>query len=117
MPSPVPGVEKSAARITRGEIWLIALLVLAGFAVRLPRLTESLWYDEIAAWRDYGSKGPAVILTTHHDPANHVAHTLLSWVSFETLSEALGPEIALRLPALLFSLGSIAAMYGLARCV
>ncbi|MDY7107782.1 MAG: glycosyltransferase family 39 protein [Planctomycetota bacterium] len=97
--------------------WLIVAALLAiGLAARAPRLTESLWYDEIAAWRDYASKGPAWIVTHYFDPANHIGHTLVSWASFSLL-DRLGitaPEIALRLPALLFSLGSIVAVWGLA---
>jgi len=93
-------------------------LVLLALAVRATRLTESLWYDEIAAWRDYGSKGPAWIITHYYDPANHIGHTLASWASFTLLDEVgiAAPEIALRAPALLFSLGSIIAVWGMAGC-
>jgi hypothetical protein len=86
--------------------------------VRSTRVTESLWYDEIAAWRDYGSKGPAWIVTHYFDPANHIGHTLASWASFAMLDRlgVVAPEIALRLPALIFSLGSIIAVWGMARC-
>jgi len=90
-------------------------LVALGVLVRAPRLTESLWYDEIAAWRDYGMLGPKAILSTYFDPANHIAHTLLTWISVGTLTGALGQEIALRAPALVFSLGTILVMPMLAR--
>lgn len=87
-------------------------LIVIGFTARLPRLMESLWYDEIAAWTDYGMRGPGWIVGTYYDPANHIAHTLLTWYAVEFLGK---DAFALRFPALLFSLGSIVVMYGLAR--
>ena len=111
------GAPKAAP--PRPRAWLIiAALLVIGFAARAPRLTESLWYDEIAAWRDYGSKGPAWIVTHYFDPANHIGHTLASWASFTLLDQVgiAAPEIALRLPALIFSLGSIVAVWGMALC-
>jgi mannosyltransferase len=98
------------------ELWILAGLVVVGLLVRATRLTESLWYDEIAAWRMFGMHGPGAITTTFFEPSNHIAHTLLSWCSVKVLEWAIGFELALRLPALLFSLGAVAAVYGLARC-
>jgi 4-amino-4-deoxy-L-arabinose transferase-like glycosyltransferase len=64
----------------------------------------------------FGLHGPGAITTTFFEPSNHIAHTLLSWWSVKALEWAIGFELALRLPALLFSLGAIAAVYGMARC-
>jgi hypothetical protein len=116
------GGDTGAGDAARSRLrpWLIvAALLVIGLAARAPRLTEGLWYDEIAAWRDYGSKGPAWIVTHYFDPANHIGHTLASWASFTLLDRmsVVAPEIALRLPALIFSLGSIVAVWGMARCV
>jgi len=97
--------------------WLVLGLVALGCVFRLPRLGESLWYDEIAAWLDYAQQGPRVIVTTYYDPANHIFHTLLSWVSVEWLSSWFGQELALRFPAFVFSLLSIVMVYFLARTV
>ena len=94
------------------EGWILFGLIVLGFTARLPRLAESLWYDEIAAWTDYGMRGPGWIVGTYYDPANHIAHTLLTWCAVECFGD---DAFALRFPALLFSLGSIVAMYGLAR--
>jgi hypothetical protein len=89
--------------------------VLLALLVRGPRLGESLWYDEIAAWREYGVHGPGRIVSTYFDPSNHVAHTLLTWASMRAFAGLLGQELALRLPALLFSLLAVGAMAGLGR--
>ena len=98
------------------DLWILAGLVVVGLLVRATRLGESLWYDEIAAWRVFGMHGPAAIVTTFSEPSNHIAHTLVSWCSVKAFEWAVGFELALRLPALLFSLGAVAAVYGLARC-
>ncbi|MCZ6836976.1 MAG: glycosyltransferase family 39 protein [Planctomycetota bacterium] len=94
------------------ELWIMLGLIALGIVFRLPRLGESLWYDEIAAWLDYGLHGPGWIVGTYFDPANHVLHTLLTWCSTTLLGE---DAYALRLPALLASLASILSVYGFAR--
>ncbi|MCP3903520.1 MAG: hypothetical protein GY715_07770 [Planctomycetes bacterium] len=105
----------SEASSPRTVAWGLGLLVLVAFAARMPRLTESLWYDEIAAWRDYGMLGPKAIVTTYFDPANHIAHTLLTWCSVTSGLDRWGPEIALRGPALVFSLLAVVAVGVLGR--
>ncbi len=98
----------------RVALWTVAALVAAGMLLRAPRLAESLWYDEIAAFTTHAQSGPGAIASSFSEPSNHIAHTLLSWCSVEILGDALGLELALRLPALLFSLAAIGAMWGLA---
>lgn len=87
-------------------------LVVFGAALRWLRIEESLWYDEIAMWLAYGAgiDWPGPIVGNYFDPVNHVFQTLLSWVSVRFLGETLGDELALRLPALLFSLAFIVVM-------
>ncbi len=94
--------------------WLLLALAVA-ILIRATRLGESLWYDEIVAWAYYGAHGPSVILTRLVEPANQIAHTLLSWASVELFDRLLGFELALRLPALLFSLGAVAATAAMVR--
>lgn len=96
------------------HVVLLALIVI-GLLVRATRINESLWYDEIAAWRDYASRGPAWILTTYDDPANHVAHSLLVWCSMACFGDVLGAEAGMRLPALVLSLLAIPALFSLGR--
>jgi mannosyltransferase len=95
--------------------WLVAAIVIVGLVIRMPRLTESLWYDEIAAWRDYGSKGAAWTVTHYYDPANHIAQTLASSLTFAALGDLIGAEASLRVPLLLASLASIVAVWGMTR--
>jgi hypothetical protein len=90
-------------------------LVVIGAVTRLPRLQESLWYDEIAAWRDYGTSGIGAVIGSYFDPANHVLHTLLTALSVPATIDLLGTEVALRLPSLLAGLASILVIGGFAR--
>lgn len=97
---------------TRTWVWILLLLAAAIFA---RNLTESLWYDEIAAFRDYAVRGPGYLLTNYHDPANHVLQSLLTWASHRALADTLGPEIAIRLPAFLFSLATLPVLFVMGR--
>lgn len=94
----------------RRGVWL-GLLVLAAVA-RLPRLGESLWYDEayystherFATWR-------ALFASLDTSIAAPVYRLLLfGWV--DLFGEN---EVVVRLPSLLFGLGSIVLTYELAR--
>lgn len=109
----------SVEALSRKRLAGLTALVALGLVVRATRITESLWYDEIAAWLSYGAgvTSPGPIVGNYFDPVNHVFHTLLSWLSVNTLEPALGAEIAMRLPALVFSLLSIVAMHGLGRAL
>lgn len=86
-----------------------ALLVAA--AVRVPFLTDSLWYDEIAAFLGYSINGPWGAVGTYYTQANHVLHSLLAWCS----GAALGvDEVSVRLPSFLAGLGAVVAIAWLA---
>ncbi|MCH7797033.1 MAG: glycosyltransferase family 39 protein [Planctomycetes bacterium] len=103
--------------LPRMTFLIVVAATAVGMLLRASRLTESLWYDEIAAWTSHGVLGPRAIVASFAEPSNHIAHTLLSWYSVTLFEPALGFALALRLPALLFSLAAITAVWGLARQV
>ncbi|MCA9290593.1 MAG: glycosyltransferase family 39 protein, partial [Phycisphaerales bacterium] len=97
---------------TPGETLLILVTMTLALVARLPRLTESLWYDELASYISYGSQGPGPIVANYFDPSNHILQTLLSWASVRWMTPLVGDDaIALRLPALVFSVLTVLAMY------
>lgn len=100
-------VEPSPSRC----VLLCLLLTLVGLALRLPRLTESLWYDEIADFLAFGQFGPGPTMGNYFTPSNHVLSGILSWVSVQAAGGA--DEIVLRLPALIASLAAIPAFWWL----
>ena len=103
--------------VTRVELALLAGAIILGAALRMSRIAESLWYDEVAAWTSFGVRGPGPIVGNFHDPANHILHTLLTWVSVEFTHHSLSTEVSLRLPAFLASLLTIPVVFALARRV
>ena len=88
-----------------GALWTIVAFTLG---------TRGLWYDEIAAWRDYGSPADGRdawwCLTHWFDPANHPLQTFASRLSFHWFS-GLGGEVALRLPSILAGLATVITLW------
>jgi hypothetical protein len=112
---PAAAPAAAASRVPAVAV-VLGVLAIAVFA-RLPSLGDGLWYDELAAWADYAARGPAHILTTYDDPANHVLQSLLTWASFEGLAGLIEPALAMRLPSLLVSLLAVGLIAWLARRV
>ena len=113
VPGPADGL---ADRVRALPAWcIVTALLLLGVLIRAPRLAESLWYDEIAAWRDYAVHGVHAALTTYYDPANHVLQTALTAASVPCFGGVLGDELAMRLPSLIASLLLIPLLYGALR--
>lgn len=102
-----------AAR-TRGAVAAgLVAIVLLGLALRLPRLGESLWYDEIADFLAFGAFGPGATMGNYFTQSNHVLSGILCWASVTIAGGA--NEVVLRLPALLASLATVPACWWLAR--
>jgi hypothetical protein len=92
---------------------LVAILALA-LAIRLRRLGGGLWYDEIIAHVQYMHMSLGEILTTYRSESQHVLFTLLARISLTLLGDG---AASLRLPAVLFGVASVGALYLLARQV
>lgn len=88
-------------------------LFIVGLLLAGSRWTESLWYDEIAPWMEYGRFGAGVVVGNYFDPSNHVLMTLLSQWTLELAPLLGGIEPAMRLPALLAYLATIPVMMAL----
>ena len=89
-------------------------LLAAATLLRLYRLDIGPWQDEILAWVDYARAPYGVILTTFTTQNQHFLYSLLAHTSFLVFGES---TWALRLPAVLFGVGSLAALYLFGRCV
>lgn len=104
-----PGREPAAIPpVVWGIVALGAVLRLLG------PLDSGLWFDEIWTLVDLGRLPLADVLTTYGSDNNHPLYTLAAWTSLHTLGES---ALALRLPAVLFGVASIAAQWMLARAV
>jgi hypothetical protein len=91
--------------------WLVAV-VGVGLALRLFRLDTGLWLDEIAALLLYRDASAWQIATSYVSSGNHLLNTLL----VNLVTAVLGEEAwTVRLPAVLFGVASLPAVYWIAR--
>ena len=103
--------DAPAHTYSRRFVVAMSTAVLLAAAIRAPFLTDSLWYDEIAAFLGYSINGPWGAVSTYYTQANHVLHSLLAWGS----GAALGvDEVTVRLPSFLAGLGTVLAVAWLA---
>jgi mannosyltransferase len=89
----------------------LAVLMAAGLGLRLINLDSSLWYDEIVTLVKYVRLPPGELLTTCTEFNNHMLFSLLAQGSIAIFGES---AWALRLPAVLFGIAAIPALWWLA---
>lgn len=97
------------AGITEKHVVLIVLLfTVLGVVLRLYRLDEGLWLDEITTYLKY-ARLPFMEIVTKFDSENqHFLFSILAHCSIQLFGDN---AWALRLPAVLFGTGSIIASY------
>jgi hypothetical protein len=93
-------------------LWLGAILLVA-LALRLWGLNAPLWYDEILTVETH-LRLPWAQMTSDYSMNHHYLHDLFAKASMQVLGE---DPAAIRLPAMLMGLGSIAAVWVLARAL
>jgi len=114
--NPSEARPRAAAReSSRSYATVILLLILvAASALRFYRLGEGLWLDEIITDYEYVRLPYHEIITTYDSENQHFLYTLIARAAYDLF----GPSPwALRLPAALFGIGSLTALYFLARRV
>ena len=86
----------------------LAFILLAAFLLRMYNLNLGIWFDEIVTYIFYVNQPFGEILTTYDNQNNHLLYTIIAHLSFLTFGESVW---TLRLPAVLFGVGSIWALY------
>ena len=108
LPPPLTGPSPD---IRHAAAWVAAATVLGG-ALRLYGLNSDLWIDEIITVFDYLDVSPLHILVAYTSSNNHLLNTLL----VQGMVHVVGmKEWAIRLPAVVFGIACIPAIYYLAR--
>lgn len=87
-------------------------VVAVAAAVRAIRLDAPLWFDEVWMHTDFVSLPLGELLRTYGSDNNHPLYSVAAWFSVALFGDS---PWALRLPAALFGVGSVAALYLLAR--
>jgi mannosyltransferase len=93
---------------------VLAGILVVALGLRLTHLGVGLWFDEIVVYVRYMDMSFGEILTTYDLENQHFLFTLLARTAFALFGA--GPA-SLRLPAALFGVGSVVALYLLARKV
>ena len=94
------------------EYLAVALITLLAAALRIYRLDSDLWIDEIGSFQYATSVSVAELFRTFSSPNQHLMNSLLERLSVAVLGEH---DWTVRLPAALFGIATVPAMYWLAR--
>jgi uncharacterized membrane protein len=90
---------------------LVALTVLATI-LRCAALNQQLWFDEITTLLDFVRQPLSHIVVTYSSENQHFLYSILAWASVNLFGDY---PWTLRLPAVLFGVLSIPALYFLGR--
>jgi mannosyltransferase len=120
-PRPVPPAERLSAPnradpssdLSQSQATLLlAFITVVAIALRSYHLGTDLWLDEISSIVDYGRMPFVQVMGSYLRTNNHLLNTLLTNVSIGAFGES---EWAVRLPAMLFGVGTIPVFYWVAR--
>jgi mannosyltransferase len=98
--------------IGRWERWALAAILVLAAVVRIVGLDMGLWYDEIFTLTHYVRAPLGQVLTDFSSLNNHMFYSLQAKASVALLGES---AWALRLPAMLIGLASLAVLWAIAR--
>jgi len=105
------GVEP-APGWTRLDYFLAGALLVVGLALRIPGLNQGLWIDEIQTLIGYVREPVAHIIQNASHMNNHVLYSLIAHYTVGWFGES---AWALRLPAVVFGVAALPALYYLGR--
>lgn len=104
----------SEAKFKHIAAWLLSGITVLALFLRLFHLNSDLWFDEIWPLLVYGRATPLQVITGSASLGNHILNTILVNGSIAIFG---AQEWAIRLPAAVFGVATIPAMYWVARMV
>ena len=99
------------ATVRHERVWLAVILVVAAL-LRLYDLGNGLWLDEIVTMVRYATLPASNIVTLFDTQNNHMLYSLMAHSSMQVFGETV---IGLRLPAMVFGVASLWAVYWFAK--
>jgi mannosyltransferase len=93
---------------SRASTAAILILLMVATGMRLYKLNSGLWFDEILTYLNYANLPFSTIVTTFDSENQHFLYSLMAHSSFLIFGAS---AWALRLPAVIFGVGSILALY------
>jgi len=105
-------IESTPRQAPAREYLVLALITLLGAGLRIYRLDTDLWIDEIGSFQYAMSVTVGELFRTFSSPNQHLLNSLLERLSVAALGEH---DWTVRLPAALFGIMTVPAMYWLAR--
>ncbi|MCC6927926.1 MAG: glycosyltransferase family 39 protein [Gemmatimonadaceae bacterium] len=109
-----PQTARDEAPWPRAERLALGGLLIVALALRLVRLDGGLWIDEISTLLTYVRRPMVETFVVYDSQNQHPLYTLLAQMSIAVFGDS---PSALRLPAVLLGVASVAALYVLARRV
>jgi hypothetical protein len=88
--------------------WAIGGLLVLATVLRLHALEVGPWFDEIDTWVHYARRPLGEILTTFDSQNQHLVYSVLARCSILVLGDGV---VALRLPAVMFGVASVFALW------
>jgi len=104
--------DAASRRVSRNDKLVLGAILVFALALRLLRLESCLWYDEVDTLVSHTRESFLHLLTHFPSLNDHVFFTLQAKAVISLIGES---AFAVRLPAALFGVASIAALWLLAR--
>jgi 4-amino-4-deoxy-L-arabinose transferase-like glycosyltransferase len=111
-PNDVAKTSASFAKYPKFDIVILGLILFAAAVLRLYRLDGGLWFDEVVTYVNYVKVPFGEAISLYNDQNQHLLYSVLANVAFLVFGDS---EWSLRLPSVLFGVGSIWALYLLGR--
>jgi mannosyltransferase len=106
--------QQQSSRVRSHEYLVLGVITLLAASLRVYRLDTDLWIDEIGSFQYAMSVTVGELFRTFSSPNQHLMNSLLERASVAVLGEH---NWTIRLPAALFGIATVPAMYWLARPV
>lgn len=106
-------IEPAEQQAASTWLWIgLAAIIAIATILRLLYLNEDLWFDEIVTFVKFAHMSTIENLTTYDSQGQHFLYSILAHISFAIFGEH---NWSLRLPAVLFGIGSILMTFQLGK--